>query len=186
MTMHLDIAANRKSRKWTRKELAGRLAWGLLAGPLFAWTPRPMWGWRCAVLRLFGARIGRNVHISPSVRITIPWNLDIDDFSAAGDRAIFYALGPIRVGKCVTISQGAHICAGSHDWRSPKMTLIKPPITIGDDAWICADAFVGPGVTIGERAILGARGVAMRDLPAGVIATGNPAVVVSHRNGACK
>jgi putative colanic acid biosynthesis acetyltransferase WcaF len=112
----LDIAANRAARKWSRKELAGRLLWDL-AAPVFALSPRPLWGLRRALLRAFGARIGRNVHILPSVRITIPWNLDIGDEAAVGEGAILYALGPIRIGRQATISQYAHLCAGTHDFN---------------------------------------------------------------------
>lgn len=175
----IDVDANRRSIKWTPREQAGRLAWAV-ASPLFAWSPRPLWSWRCAILRLFGASVGRDVHIYPTVRIAIPWNLSIDDKSAIGDRAQIYNLGKITIGKRVTISQNVHLCAGTHDHRDPAFPLLKPPITICDDAWICADAFVGPGVTIGAEAILGARGVAMHDVPAGVVAVGHPARV--HRD----
>lgn len=175
-----DVAANRRARKWGRKELLGRALWSL-AQPLFALCPRPFWGGRRGLLRLFGARIGRNVHIYPSVRVTIPWNLTIEAEAAVGDRAILYALGPITIGKQATISQGAHLCAGSHDYRDPSMPLMKSPITIGAGAWICAEAFVGPGVTVGERAILGARAVAFRDVPAVTIAVGNPARNIKTR-----
>lgn len=170
----VDVSANRSSRKWSRREMAGRLAWAL-AQPLFAWSPRPLWGWRRWLLRRFGARIGAEVHIYPSVRIAIPWNLAIGDQTAVGDRAILYALGPIAIGARTTISQGAHLCAGTHDWRRPDMPLLKPPIRIGDDVWICAEAFVGPGVTVADGAIVGARAVAMRDVAARAIVAGNPA-----------
>ena len=181
MTAARDIAANRRARKWSRKELLGRALWELLRGPLFGWTPRPLWGWRRAVLRAFGAQIGREVHLHPSIRIAVPWNIAIGDHSAVGDRAILYSLGPIRIGARVTISQGAHLCAGSHDWRQPDMPLLKPEITVGDDVWLCADCFIGPAVTVGANAIVGARAVAMRDVEPGTIVAGNPARVVSHR-----
>lgn len=170
----LDVEVNRQARKWTRKELIGRVLWGA-AHPLFAWSPRPLWGWRRALLRLFGARIGTAVHVYPSVRITIPWHLCIGDQSAIGDRAIIYALGPISLGRQVTVSQGAHLCAGTHDWRRPDRPLLKVPIRIGDGVWIAADAFIGPGVTVGEGAIVGARAVAMKDVPPQTTVIGNPA-----------
>jgi putative colanic acid biosynthesis acetyltransferase WcaF len=179
----LDIAANRAARKWSRKELAGRLLWDL-AAPVFALSPRPLWGLRRALLRAFGARIGRNVHILPSVRITIPWNLDIGDEAAVGEGAILYALGPIRIGRQATISQYAHLCAGSHDFTRADMPLLKPPIEIGEGAWICADAFVGPGVVIGARAVVGARAVAMKSVDPGLIVAGNPAKPIRKRGGA--
>ena len=111
----------------------------------------------------------------------MPWNIAIGDHSAVGDRAILYSLGPVRIGERVTISQGAHLCAGSHDWRQPDMPLLKPAITVGDDVWLCADCFIGPAVTVGANAIVGARAVAMRDVATGTIVAGNPARVVSHR-----
>lgn len=177
----LDIAANRRARKWTLRELIGRGLWELLERPLFSWTPRQLWAWRRLVLRLFGAEIGNAVHIHPSVRIAIPWNLAIGDYSAIGDHAIIYNLGHVRIGCNVTISQYAHLCAGSHDFRLADMPLTKPAIIINDDAWVCSDAFVGPGVTIGAGAILGARAVTTRNLEARAIALGNPAQIVGSR-----
>jgi putative colanic acid biosynthesis acetyltransferase WcaF len=61
------------------------------------------------------------------------------------------------------------------------MPLKRPPIEVGDDAWICADAFVGPGVSVGAGAILGARGVAMRSLDPWMVHSGNPAVAIRPR-----
>lgn len=178
--MSTGVSNNRAARKWTRAELAGRVLWAL-AVPLFRLSPRILWGWRRALLRAFGAKIGKDVHIYPSVRITIPWNISIGDEAAVGDYAILYALGPIRVGKRATISQYAHLCAGTHDWRDPAMPLVKTPLVIGEDAWVCANAFVGPGVTIGDRAIVGAAAVTMKDVAAKAIVGGNPAVQISTR-----
>ena len=127
------------------------------------------------LLRLFGAKVGRDVHVYPTVRITIPWNLTLGEQCAVGDRAILYALGPITIGARTTVSQGAHICAGSHDYLRHDMLLTKQPIMIGSDTWICADAFVGPGVIVGDRAIVGARAVVMKDVAQDAIVVGNPA-----------
>lgn len=175
------IEANRRSQKWTRLELLGRSLWETLRAPLFSWTPRPFWAWRRFVLRAFGARIGAHAHIHPSACIQIPWNLAIGDFAAIGDGAIIYNLGRIEIGSGATVSQYAHLCAGSHDFRDPAMPLLKLPITIGAGAWICADAFVGPGVTIGPGAVVGARAVAVRDVDADAVVVGNPARLVGER-----
>lgn len=172
--MKVDVDANRAARKWSRREQAGRVLWAL-AWPLFRLSPRPLWGWRRWLLRLFGARVGQQAHIYPTARIVIPWHLDLGAACAVGDRAILYALGPITIGKRATISQGAHLCAGTHDLRDPARPLLKPPIRIGDDAWICADAFIGPGVTIGRGAVAGARAVVVKDVGEDCIVAGNPA-----------
>lgn len=176
----LDIAANRAARNWRRRALAGRVLWRL-AAPLFRLSPRPLWGFRAALLRAFGASVGRDVRVHPTVRIAIPWNLALGDRASVGDGAILYALGPIAIGPDATVSQGAHLCAGTHDFRDPAMALLKPPIAVGAGAWVCAEAFVGPGVTVGPMAVLGARAVAMRDVPAAAVAAGNPARVVGTR-----
>jgi putative colanic acid biosynthesis acetyltransferase WcaF len=108
----------------------------------------------------------------------MPWNLAFGEDAAVGDRAILYALGPITLGPRATVSQGAHLCAGTHDIADPARRLLTPPIVIESDAWVCADAFVGPNVVIGTGAILGARAVAMKDVAPGMVAAGNPARII--------
>lgn len=170
----LDIAANRRARKWSSGELLGRAAWEC-AQVVFAFSPRQAWGFRNLLLRLFGARIGRGARLHPTVRIAVPWNLDIGDNTAVGDRVVLYSLGEIRIGADVTVSQHAHLCGGTHDYTRTDLPLIKADIAIGAGAWICADAFVGPHVRIGEFAIVGARAVAVSDIAAWTIVGGNPA-----------
>jgi len=136
---------------------------------------------RAAMLRLFGAKLGRNVRVRRTAKIEIPWNLNIGDDVSIGDEAILYSLGMITIGHRSFLSQYAHLCAGTHDHTSPLYPLIREPITIGEDCWIAADAFVGPGVTIADRTVLGARASAFSDLPSDVIAVGNPAKPVKPR-----
>ena len=145
--------------------------------------PACLLGMATAAPALFGATIGHHVHIDPSVRIEIPWNLDIGNWSAVGFDAVLYNLGMVRIGRCATVSHRAHLCAGTHDHRDPSLPLQKPPITIQDDAWVCADAFVGPGVEIGAGAVVGARGVVVRNVAAWVIVAGNPAKEIGKRSG---
>lgn len=175
-----DVAASRRARKWSRIELAGRVLWAC-AHPLFSCSPRLLWGWRRVLLRLFGARIGHGVRIFPSARIAIPWNLTIGEQATIGDRVILYALGPLSIGKGATISQGVHLCGGTHDYRRADFPLIKSSVSIGDGAWVCADAFIGPDVTVSDHAIVGARSVVVKDVPARTIVAGNPARHVGGR-----
>jgi len=177
---HLNISANSAAQKWTLREQLLRVLWAS-AYLSFRYSPRIFWSWRTGMLRLFGASIGAKVHIYPTATITMPWNLVIGDEASIGDRAILYNLGPISIGAAATISQGAHLCAGTHDHRRSDLPLLKLPITIDEGAWICADAFVGPGVRIGAYAIVGARAVVMRDVDEWSISVGNPAKVVGRR-----
>jgi putative colanic acid biosynthesis acetyltransferase WcaF len=133
------------------------------------------------MLRLFGAKIGRHVHIYPSARIVIPWNLTIGEYSSIGDRALIYSLGRVTIGERATVSHQAHLCAGTHDYHRSDLPLLKKPVTIGDGAWVCADAFIGPGVTVGNGAIVGARAVAIKDVEPDQIVGGNPAVPIKAR-----
>jgi len=181
MNHRLDIATNRRSAKWARRELFHRFLWEL-AQPILRLIPRHFWGLRRWSLRLFGARIGRDVRIHPTVRVAIPWNLTIHDEAAVGDRVQIYNLGQVSIGAQATISQGAHLCAGTHDHRRPHLPLVKCTIKIGRGAWVCADAFVGPNVNVGDFAILGARAVVVRDVAPCLVVVGNPARVVGRRD----
>lgn len=178
--MKLDIAGNRAASKYSRSELLQRVLWGLLK-PLFHLSPRLCHGWRRVLLRLLGADIGRAVQLHPSVRIFLPGLLSIGDEAAVSEDVRLYNLGPLTIGAQATISQGAHLCGGTHDDADPALPLIRTPIRIGDAAWVCADAFVGPGVTVGEGAIVAARAVCVRDVPAWQVVAGSPARVIRSR-----
>lgn len=180
MADKLDIEKNRRTRNYSTRQLALRSAWSI-GRWLFRLVPRPMHGTRAAILRLFGARVGRHVHVYPSAHVYFPWNLQIGDWSAIGEDALIYNLGPVTIGDRVTVSQRAHLCAGSHDYTRPELPLLRPPIDIGSNAWIAADAFIGPGVKVGEGAVVGARAVAVKDVPAWQVVAGNPARQIRKR-----
>lgn len=176
----VDIASNRKAVKYTKREMLCRILWGW-GRIVFRLSPRPCFAFRRFWLRLFGAKVGRNVHIYPTAHIYFPWLFEIGEDSSVGEWALVYNLGPVRVGRRVTLSQRCHLCAGTHDYRDPAMPLEKPPIDIKDEVWICADAFVGPGVTVNDGAIVGARAVVVKDVGSSSIVAGNPAREVGVR-----
>jgi len=126
--------------------------WWIVQGTLFAMSPQFMYGWRRALLRLFGARIGVNVLIRPSVRVTYPWKVRIGDRCRIGDNAELYSLGDIDIGTDVVISQRSYLCAATHNYKKISFDIIESPISIEDQVWIAADVFVGPGVKIGRGA----------------------------------
>jgi putative colanic acid biosynthesis acetyltransferase WcaF len=158
-----------------------RLTWGITWALFAAGTPAPLHRWRAFLLRLFGARLAHNARVHGSARIWYPPHLAMEENTLIGRGAIIYCIAPVRLGRGVVISQGAHLCTGSHDIDDPSFQLTARPITIGADVWVAAEAFVGPGVSIGEGAVLGARGVAFSDLVAWTVYAGNPARPIRAR-----
>lgn len=180
MTSQLDIAENRKHLNYSKWIYVKRILW-TFGKFFFRNSPRVAFGYRNAILRLFGAKIGRNVHIYSSTVIWFPWNLEIGDWSAIGEDTLIYNLGRVVIGEKATISHRVHVCAGTHDYSDPSLPLLRPEIHIGGQTWICANAFVGPGVHIGEGAIVGAGAVMMKDAEAWGIYAGNPAKYIKRR-----
>ncbi|RKT45242.1 putative colanic acid biosynthesis acetyltransferase [Thiocapsa rosea] len=176
----LDIETCRGRRPYSRSEYLGRVLWTLTT-PLFRFSPRPLFGWRRTLLRLFGAKVARDAHVYPSARIYLPWNLRLGEHASIGEWALIYNLGPVTIGDRATISHRAHLCAGTHDYRDPSLPLLRLPIEIGAQAWVCADSFIGPGSRVGEGAIVGAAAVVVHDVPPWQIVAGNPARVVKRR-----
>jgi putative colanic acid biosynthesis acetyltransferase WcaF len=181
MTMpNPSIDQNRSAVKYSLGEQVRRVLW-MAGGLVFRLSPRPCFGLRRGLLRLFGASVGREVHVYPSTHIYFPWNLQIGDWSAIGEWALIYNLGMVKIGERATLSQRVHVCAGTHDYRDPAMPLLKPPVSIQNSAWICADAFIGPGVTVHEGAVVGACSVVVKDVSAWTVVAGNPARFLKER-----
>lgn len=133
------------------------------------------------VLRAFGAQVGVGVCVKPGVKVKFPWRLRVGDYVWLGERAWFDNLAVIELESHVCVSQNAYLCTGSHDWGRANFGLRTFPIRLGSGSWVGANACVGPGVTIGERAVLTLGSVATSDLEADGIYTGNPAERVKTR-----
>jgi putative colanic acid biosynthesis acetyltransferase WcaF len=176
-----DPIGRRLTSEWTFRQKAKRQLWYLIEATLFRFSPRPCYRWRNWLLRRFGARVDATARIRPTVTIEVPWHLVVGAHTVVGDGAILYCLGTITLGARVTVSQYAHLCAGTHDYTRADLPLLRPPITIGDDAWVAADAFVGPGVTIGAGTVVGARSNVFGDLPAWKVCVGSPARPLKDR-----
>lgn len=152
-----------------------RVAWGISWLLLARWTPPPLHGWRRRVVRLFGGQLEPGARLYGSTRIWYPPNLTMGRNALLGPRVNCYNQGRIRIGERAVVSQGAHLCASSHDISDPDFQLIVRPIAIEDRAWVAAEAFVGPGVTVGAGAVIAARAVLLRDAKPGGVYVGNPA-----------
>ena len=158
-----------------------RIVWAAVEKTAFRCSWPTWYRYRAWLLRCFGAEVDRSCRLRRTCRFMCPWNLSIGADTAAGDHVYFYCLGPVRIGRRVTLSHEAVLCAGTHDYTTVQMPLLRPPIEIGDDAWIAYGGFVGPGLKVGAGAILAARGVAVKDLPAWGIYGGNPAKRIGDR-----
>lgn len=150
------------------------LWWWFVQAIAFPLTPHPLNGLRCALLRLFGAHIGKGVIIRPTARFTYPWKITIGDYSWIGDDVVLYSLDHISIGKHCVISQKSYLCSGSHDIYDPAFGLKTASITIGNGAWIATDCFIGLGVEIGANAVIGARSSVFTDIPSGQVCWGTP------------
>lgn len=154
----------RQEPSFTLSHRIARQLWNIAWLLLFRPSPRPLHRWRSFLLRSFGAKIGKNAHIYPAVKIWAPWNLEVGDFVGVGDGASLYCMDRIVIGSYAVISQGSHLCGGSHDYNSENFQLYAKPIVIGSHAWVCAEAFVALGVTVAEGVVVGARSVVTKDI----------------------
>ena len=165
----------RAQSPYSFKAKIARIIWNYLGQPIMHLTFHDWYATRRAWLKLFGAKLAHDVRIRPSVQIEQPWNLTIGENSAIGDNVILYCLAPITLGNHCTVSQYAHLCAGTHDYTRPDMPLLRLPVNIEDESWIAADAFVGPGVTITKGCVIGARSSIFKTTEPWGIYIGNPA-----------
>lgn len=150
------------------------LLWWFVQAITFPLTPHPFNAIRSAILRLFGAKVGKGVIIRPTARFTFPWKVEIGDYSWIGDDVVFYSLDQIRVGTHCVISQKSYLCTGSHDIQDPAFGLKTAGITIGNGVWVATDCFVAPGVEIGANAVIGVRSSVFKNIPAEQVCWGNP------------
>jgi putative colanic acid biosynthesis acetyltransferase WcaF len=181
----LDASAERPLEGGASFSLGNRLfravwmvAWLVLA----RWTPPPLHGWRRLVLRAFGARLAPGARVYGSTRVWYPPHLTLGAGALIGPRVNCYNQGRITIGARTVVSQGAHLCASSHDISDPHFQLVVRPIVIGDGAWVAAEAFIGPGVTIADGAVIGARAALFRNAEAWGVYSGNPATWLKPRN----
>lgn len=183
MTTEAPYLGQHCTTPYPRGEVLRRWIWLVVQATLFRWSPRPCHGFRARLLRLFGAEIPATaeVVVFPTARITFPWRLRLAPRSMVGPHVTLYNLAPIHLGRGANVSQNSHLCAGTHDYTRWSMPLVARPITVGPNAWLGADVFVGPGVTIGELCVVGARSVVVRDLPARMVCVGHPCRPIKPR-----
>ncbi|MCL4222609.1 MAG: hypothetical protein KJZ65_14715 [Phycisphaerales bacterium] len=168
-----ETATERALRKtpWTLKQNIARTVWMTLGR--LAWFLLPKF--RSSLIRLFGGDVGKNCTFGGSVEVTIPWNVTIGDNVRVRHGAIIYSLGEITIGDNCVLDARSHLCAGTHDMSDPSFPLVKLPITIGDNCIIGIDAYIAPGVDIGDHCRVWPRASVYKSFPPGTSLRGNPA-----------
>lgn len=146
---------------------------------VFFQNPCP-WGsaFRSALLRSFGAKIGKGVSIGSNVNISFPWRLVVGDHVWIGDDVGILSLAQVTIESSVCVARRSFLCTGSHDIRREDFKLKVAPILIRRGSWIAIGSLILPGVTIGEGAVVSAGSVVLKDVPPNCLVRGNPATVV--------
>lgn len=158
-----------------------RYVWSWVQVTVFRCSPQRAFGWRRFLLRRFGAKLSATSYIYSTVDIRDPYYLEVGEHSSIGPRVGVYSVDRIVIGDHCTVSMEAMLCTGSHDISHPQMRLTHAPIQVCDGAWVCARAFVGPGVRVGRGAVVAACAVVTRDVADWVVVVGNPAVIRKAR-----
>lgn len=170
------------SSPWTLRHRILMLLWSFSWTFFCAWTPKPFNRWRLVWLHIFGAKILGKPFVHQSAHIQIPWNLTLHDHACLGEGAYAYSLGEIEIFEDATVAQHAYLCTGTHKFDEPSRPLQTGKITVGRSAFIGARAFIMPGVTIGEGAIVGACSVVIKNVDANCVVAGNPAIKLKNIN----
>ncbi len=178
----LKVDLSEYKNEFSFRNKAGRVIWNISYIFLFRPFALPFFRkWRIFILRLFGGKINYSSVIYASARVWAPWNLEMHAHACIGRNVDCYNQGKITIKESAVVSQKTYLCASSHDITDRKHPLITKPIVIESQAWVAADAFIGPGVTIGEGAVVAARSAVFKDVDPWTIVRGNPAEFVKLR-----
>lgn len=133
-------------------------------------------------LRLFGAKVGKNIIIKPRVNIKYPWNLKIGNNVWIGENVWIDNLVSVTIGNNVCISQGALLLCGNHHYSKSTFDLLTSTITLEDGVWIGAKSIVCGGVICYSHSVLTVMSVATKHLEPYYIYKGNPAEKIKERH----
>lgn len=176
------LQLNRYKHGFSWKNRLGRALWAVVEKTVFRASPSPLHAWRRWLLRRFGAEIAPTALIYPTVKIWAPWNLEMEAHSCLSWDVDCYCVDRIVLREQALVSQHARLVAASHDIRDPSFRLVHRPIEIGSSSWICAYAFIGMGIRVGEGAVVGANATVTKDVPPWTIVGGSPARVIGRRS----
>jgi len=159
-----------------------RFFWTIIQSSLFRYSPKNFFNFRNLLLKIFGAKIGKNTHIYNGVNIWSPMNLIVGNNVGIANEVYLYNIDKIIIDDHVDVSHGSSLFTGSHDYNDKNFQLIAKPIILKKKVWICAECFIHPGVKINEGCVVGARSVVTKSIndEYGVFA-GNPAKFIKKR-----
>ena len=122
---HQNLKNFRLPKNYRGKPALIIILWNLVSLLFFKLSPQFFYNWRNFLLRIFGAKIGKNVRIRPSVEVVYPWNLIVCDNSWVGDNVVIYNHDLIEVGSNSVISQKSYLCTASHHYNSDTFSIYK-------------------------------------------------------------
>ncbi|WP_143960702.1 putative colanic acid biosynthesis acetyltransferase [Litoribacter populi] len=161
---------------------AGRFIWGFVYFLLIRpFTLTIFNSFRVFIYNIFGAKISYKATINSSAKVWAPWNLIMENYSCLGPKVDCYNPGKVTIGQNSTISQKAYLCTATHDITLAHHPLVVFPIRIEDQVWVAAESFVGPGVTLRQGAVVGARAAVFKDVDSWSVVGGNPAKFIKTR-----
>jgi putative colanic acid biosynthesis acetyltransferase WcaF len=163
-----------------------RALWTICYSLLYRPTPNVAHRFRVLLLTIFGANVHPTAHPYPKCRIWAPWRLKMAAHSCLANYVDCYNVAPIQLDELAIVSQYSYLCSATHDFNHPEFPLISQPIRIERHAWIAARAYIGPGVTVQEGAVVGANACVYKDVAPWTVVGGNPAQIIGHRCGASK
>ncbi len=174
--MEIDLRSFKSNRTIAGRSLSVQLLW-TLAGSLLlrnSWLPGSRW--RVLLLRIYGAKLGKNVVIKTGVRVKYPWKLQVGDSSWIGEDCWIDNMAEVTLGSNVCLSQACYLCTGNHDWSDPAFSMFAKGITLEDGSWLASRCTLGPGISIGRNAIAAIGSVIWKSIPPSEIHGGNPAI----------
>lgn len=182
MSTVTKIDLSKYKNKLSLKNQLARFIWTIVWTVFARPFPRSIGNqWRIFLLKLFGAKVSWKAVVYSTAKIYMPWKLEMDNYACLAPDVDCYNVDWVKIGAHSTVSQKTYLCTASHDIYKSDMALITAPIVIEDQAWIAADAYVGPGVTIGQGAVVAARAVVVKDVEPWTIVAGNPAKFIKDR-----
>lgn len=167
--------------QWPLSLKIKRAIWNITWRIFGYYGPRLLSPWRKYLLKLFGAKIGKAPLICGQVKLLMPWNLEIEDYVSIAEGTDIYNFAKVTIGSNTVISQGVWLCTGTHDYTKTNFPLIWAPISVGCNAWIASEAFISPGIKIGDGAVIAARSVVTKDVPEWMVCAGMPAKPIKQR-----